>query len=223
MIYIIVVSDIHGNYPLYMKYKELWEDEIIFLGDVIDCNGDYPDQSTEILDDIKSEKKSKGFKVLCGNHEASNWVGGYMFENNSLLVNHFKQNIRGRNSGVLQPFYDEYVSLMQEFPLYHVTCNGCFLSHAGPPRIAQELGFLSLTWNYMDEVNEVDISSFLEENSLKTMAVGHNHPKNYKIKHKMLTFNSGNGYYLDINEEVFMDIMYLENCVKRLEDVESVF
>lgn len=213
----IVVSDLHGRYDLYYKFKKLWDDKIVFLGDFIDCNGDYPDESIKILDDMKKED-DENFIILSANHEASHYMGGYLYSNNSLLLKCLKREIRNKNKGKLQPYYNEYVEFMKSLPLYHITENNIFLSHAGPATSMKKnitFDFTSFVWNYMDEVEDKDVEQFLKIHNLEGMVTGHNHYN--KQRGRMLTFNSMNGWYLEFDESMDINGSDLEKYLKRIE------
>lgn len=214
---VIVVTDLHGNYPLYKRFKDLSYDKLIILGDLIDCNGNYEDESVKILDDIKSEKE-KEIIVLDSNHQSAHFRGGYLFENNSLLVKEFKKNIRKYHNGKLQPYYDEYMKMMKSFPLYYITKNKFFFSHAGPATTTSKnkiFDYTSFLWNYIDEVSENNIEEFCNIHNFKGIVVGHNHI-NYETKNKLLTFNSLNGYYLNLDEDKNIEFNDLIDLVFRL-------
>lgn len=222
---LIIISDLHGNFELYGKFKELWKDEIIFLGDVIDGSGNYPDNSIKILDDIKSEIKNPKFHVLTSNHQVAHYTD--IVYDGGLLKNHFKKMVRKEHKGVLQPHYDKYVDLMKSFPLYYVTENNLFLSHAGPANDYwgtgtryihnKKIDFKSFVWNYLDEIPVESVEEFLRIHGFNNMVVGHNHTCfDYETLGGLLTFNSLNGWYLEIDTEKEMNLEYLISCMKKL-------
>lgn len=129
---LFAIGDIHGCYPQFCalldKLKLAKTDKLVLLGDYVDRGL----QSKEVLDKI-IELKESGFEVvpLLGNHE-------YMMLQTIQQPQYFDMWMINGGWSTLQSFGcenpneidDEYIDLLSDMPLYHVSDNFIFV-HAG--------------------------------------------------------------------------------------------
>jgi predicted phosphodiesterase len=213
---LMVVGDLHGNYEVFeriiLKHNP-YTGPIIFLGDLIE--GDpKTDKSLKIIDFLK--KHNARIIVLKGNHEASHIENTNLYRNNQPVSQLFRNQIRKKYKGKLEPYYTKYKNYFKILNDYYIYCN-IFFSHAGPPNKVQKKLPEYFHWNRpMEDYNKDDVDIFLKKYSLDYMIVGHGHPYSYTWYGNQFILNSENGYYLDIPFDEPATAEIIEKSVKKV-------
>lgn len=131
----MVVTDLHGDYPAYIRYRDRFlnlhargkADVLVFSGDLIHAtiNQTEPDRSLEIILDILRLRDELGPALiyLLGNHEM-----GHIY---STPLSRGKHNYSIPFEHEMGEHREQIIALFDSLPVYVRTAGGVALSHAG--------------------------------------------------------------------------------------------
>ncbi len=176
----MVVTDLHGNWDLYQRYRDRFidlraagqADVLIFTGDLIHReNPDAPDQSVEIVLDVMALQAEYGDAViyLCGNHELPHIYGITLSKGQRMYTPAFEAalNQTGR--------HNEVIKFFASLPFYVRTQAGVTITHAGastpfatPPNAAK-----LFDWSHEELLTWAD--SILRPEDLESLQKGYAH------------------------------------------------
>lgn len=233
-----IITDLHGNYSDYKKYKKIWNKKdlnshILITGDFIHGYDNY-DESLKILEDIIKNYKLENFHVLLGNHEWAHITNSNIYKNDINQKRAFEKDII-IEKGYLEPFLFKAIDFFKQLPIAMITDNKIFISHAGPSKKIKSLNDIKnidytnrfskitddLLWNRFSDYNIEDINNFLEIVDCNVMVVGHTPVNGFKIIGNQMvissSFNTKLKTYLDIDlGKKIKDIDDLKKMIKYL-------
>ncbi len=158
---VMVVTDLHGDYPAYCRYRDLFlalrasaeADVLLFGGDLIHSeDAADPDGSLEIILDVLRLKQELGDRliVLLGNHELPHLYGVTLAKGHAIYTPRFEAAM-GRHRSDILAFFDG-------LPFFVRTRAGVTLTHAGASRAAADpASFQTLAdYSHTAELAKVD-------------------------------------------------------------------
>ncbi len=132
--FVMVVTDLHGDWPLYQRYRDIflklradgWLDTLVFTGDLIHSEGPpETDKSLEIVLDLIALREVLGpdLVVLLGNHEMPHLYAVVLSKGEHVYTPRFEAAM-GEHREAILAFFDT-------LPFYVRTQAGVSLCHAG--------------------------------------------------------------------------------------------
>lgn len=158
---IMVVTDLHGDYPVYRLYRDRFlslrakgrADILLFCGDIIHSEGDEDeDGSLEIMLDILRLRRElgEGLMMLLGNHEMPHLYGITLGKGRKIYTPRFEMTM-GRHRPDIVAFYEG-------LPFYIRTRAGVSVAHTGASRAAANARIFATLADYShaEELAKVD-------------------------------------------------------------------
>ncbi len=147
----LVVTDLHGDWPLYARYRDLFLElrarglaqTLVFTGDLIHGEGQpWEDRSLEIVLDVMRLQEALGpaLVVLLGNHELPHLYHFALSRGDTVYTPRFEAALGERRAEVLAFF--------AERPFYARTPAGVALCHTGAFPRAHDPEALARLWNF---------------------------------------------------------------------------
>lgn len=158
----MVVTDLHGNWPLYVRYRDLFlalraqglAETLVFTGDLIHHTGpEKDDHSLDIVLDLMAlqERLPGAILVLLGNHELPHLYHVPLSKGDYALTPRFEAALKTTDRA-------RVLAWLEGLPFYARTQAGVSLCHAGAfPEVAETEAMLQLLyWSHRALLAEVE-------------------------------------------------------------------
>jgi hypothetical protein len=161
---VMVVSDLHGDYPVYCRYRDRFlqlraraqANVLVFLGDLIHTEGPQKqDGSLEIVLDLLRLRRElgDGLIVLLGNHEMPHLYAIVISKGGYTYTPQFEIAMSQHRA--------EVVSFFDDLPFYVRTRAGVAIAHAGASRAAATLEGLRRLAEYSHSAEMAKVDALL--------------------------------------------------------------
>jgi calcineurin-like phosphoesterase family protein len=162
---VMVVADLHGDYPVYCRYRDRFlelrargqANVLVFIGDLIHTEGPRrTDGSLEIVLDLLRLRRDlgDGLIVLLGNHEMPHLYGIAISKGGNTYTPQFEI--------AMSDHRPEIVAFFDGMPFYVRTRAGVTIAHAGASRAASTPDGLQRLADYSHSFEMAKVDALLE-------------------------------------------------------------
>ena len=172
---VMVVTDLHGEYPVYCRYRDRFRElrahgqanVLVFVGDLIHTEGPRrTDGSLEIVMDLLRLRRDlgEGLIVLLGNHEMPHLYGIAISKGGYTYTPQFEIAMSAHRP--------EIVAFFDEMPFYVRTRAGVTIAHVGASRAASSLEGLRRLAAYSHSAELAKVDALLEGQDRTSVRAG---------------------------------------------------